>query len=173
MTDFERLIGTLVESDVEFIVVGGLAATVHGSARLKQDVDVVYARSDENIERMVTALAPFEPYLRGAPPGLPFDWSVATVRRGLNFTLVTTIGDVDVLGEIAGGGFYDALVEHTIVVDLFGHKCRCLDLPTLIVTKRPFEGHGAGGHGSIGRGLLRLRITAPDRNDRGFRGMWT
>ncbi len=40
------------------------------------------------------------------------------------------------LGEIAGGGFYDALVEHTIVVDLFGHKCRCLDLPTLIATKR-------------------------------------
>ena len=136
MTDFEQLIGTLVESDVEFIVVGGLAATVHGSARLTQDVDVVYARSDENIGRMVSALVPFEPYLRGAPPGLPFDWSAATVRRGFNFTLVTSIGDVDVLGEIAGGGFYDALVEHTIVVDLFGHKCRCLDLPTLIATKR-------------------------------------
>jgi hypothetical protein len=91
VTDFEQLIGTLVESDVEFIVVGGLAATVHGSARLTQDVDVVYARSDENIGRMVSALVPFEPYLRGAPPGLPFDWSAATVRRGFNVTLVTSM----------------------------------------------------------------------------------
>jgi predicted nucleotidyltransferase len=136
VTDFKQLIASLVESDVEFIVVGGLAATVHGSARLTQDVDVVYSRSHENIERMVTALAPFEPYLRGAPPGLPFEWSTATIKSGLNFTLTTTIGDIDVLGEIAGGGFYDALVEHTIVIDLFGHECKCLDLPTLIATKR-------------------------------------
>jgi hypothetical protein len=136
VTDFKQLIGALVESDVEFIVVGGLAATVHGSARLTQDVDVVYSRSDENIDRMVRALVPYEPYLRGAPPGLPFEWSAATIKSGLNFTLTTRVGDIDVLGEIAGGGFYDALVEHTIVIALFGHDCRCLDLPTLIATKR-------------------------------------
>jgi len=136
MTDFEKLIGALVGAQVDFLVVGGLAATVHGSARLTQDVDVVYARSDDNIARLVAALEPCRPYLRGAPPGLPFDWSTATVRRGLNFTLTTTVGDIDVLGEIVGGGFYEALVEHTVVVDLFGHACKCLDLPTLIATKR-------------------------------------
>lgn len=136
MTDFEKLIGTLVGARVDFLVVGGLAATIHGSARLTQDVDVVYARSDDNIARLVTALEPYQPYLRGAPPGLPFAWCTATVRRGLNFTLTTTVGDIDVLGEIVGGGLYEALVEHTVVVDLFGHACKCLDLPTLIATKR-------------------------------------
>jgi len=136
MTDFEKLIGALVGARVDFLVVGGLAATIHGSARLTQDVDVVYARSDDNIARLVTALEPYQPYLRGAPPGLPFDWSAATVRRGLNFTLTTTVGDIDVLGEIVGGGAFEALVEHTFGVDLFGHACKCLDLLTLIATKR-------------------------------------
>ena len=136
MTDFEQLIGALVGAEVEFLVVGGLAATVHGSARLTQDVDVVYARSEANIARLVAALRPHKPYLRGAPAGLPFEWSTATVQRGLNFTLTTRVGDIDVLGEIVGGGPYEALAEHTIEVDLFGHACRCLDLPTLIATKR-------------------------------------
>ncbi|KPK03288.1 MAG: hypothetical protein AMS20_10955, partial [Gemmatimonas sp. SG8_28] len=63
MTDFEQLIGALVGAEVEFLVVGGLAATVHGSARLTQDVDVVYARSEANIARLVAALRPHKPYL--------------------------------------------------------------------------------------------------------------
>ncbi len=136
MTDFDALIGALGEADVEFIIVGGLAATIHGSSRLTQDIDAVYARSDENIERLVTALRAHEPYLRGAPPNLPFEWSSATIRRGLNFTLTTTIGDIDLFGEITGGGGYEDLLPHSIVVDLFGHECRCLNLPWLIKTKR-------------------------------------
>ena len=136
MTDFDALIGALGNAGVEFIIVGGLAATIHGSSRLTQDIDAVYARSDENIERLATALRAHEPYLRGAPPNLPFDWSSATIRRGLNFTLTTTIGDIDLLGEITGGGGYEDLLPHSIVVDLFGHECRCLDLPWLIKTKR-------------------------------------
>ena len=136
MTDFETLIGALVGAQVEFIVVGGLAATVHGSARLTQDVDVVYARTDANITRLVAALAPLQPYLRGAPPGLPFDWSEATIRRGLNFTLTTIVGDIDLLGEITGGGSYEMLERHTISIDLFDHECKCIDLVWLIKTKR-------------------------------------
>jgi hypothetical protein len=136
MTDFARLLAALHEGEVECIVVGGLAATIHGSARLTQDVDVSYARSDANLERLVRALAPLEPYLRGAPPGLPFEWSVATLRAGLNFALTTSAGSLDLLGEIAGGGRYENLLPHTIVVELFGHEVRCLDLESLIRTKR-------------------------------------
>ena len=136
MTDFRRLLDVLSAGRVEFIIVGGLAATVHGSARLTQDIDVVYARTPENLERLVSALAPHAPYLRGAPPGLPFLWTLETIRRGLNFTLTTALGDIDLLGEITGGGGYDALAPHTVEVELFGYTCRCLDLPTLIRVKR-------------------------------------
>ena len=136
MTDFEAVIRTFSEAGVECVIVGGLAATIHGSARLTQDVDFVYSRTEANIERLVLALRPHSPYLRGAPPGLPFDWNEATIERGLNFTLTTAIGDIDLLGEITGGGDYEALVPRTVNVDLFGRRCRCLDLPGLIRTKR-------------------------------------
>lgn len=136
MTDFERLLETLNAGGVRFIIVGGLAATIHGSTRLTQDIDIVYERSDENIERLTAALRPHQPYPRGAPRNLPFDWSAATIQRGLNFTLTTVLGDIDLLGEITGGGGYEDLVSHSIEVELFGYTCRCVDLPWLIRTKR-------------------------------------
>ena len=106
-TYFRRVLQTLVQGEIDFIVVGGSAAIVHGSATATYDVDVVYSRTRENIRRVVDALSPYEPYLRGAPRGLPFIWDEKTVRMGLNFTLVTNLGDVDLL---AGGGDYKALL---------------------------------------------------------------
>jgi hypothetical protein len=136
MTDFKALLRALTESGVEFILIGGAAATVHGSSRLTRDVDVVYHRAPANIGRLVTALAPYQPYLRGAPPGLPFRWDSATIQGGLNFTLSTELGDLDVLGEIVGGGGYQALLPSTLLVRAFGIECRCLDLDRLIEVKR-------------------------------------
>jgi hypothetical protein len=136
MTDFKALLRTLTEGGVEFILIGGAAATVHGSSRLTRDVDVVYSRTRENMARLVTALTPYQPYLRGAPPGLPFRWDVPTIERGLNFTLVTQLGDLDVLGEIVGGGGYDALLPFTSFIRAFDVQCRCLNLDRLIEVKR-------------------------------------
>ena len=136
MTDFSKLIRVLHEGHVECIIIGGLAATIHGSARLTQDVDVCYNRSSQNLERLVAALKPLRPYPRGAPLGLPFEWSTATVRAGLNFTLTTTAGAIDLLGELAGGGRYENLLAHTVAVTLFGHQLKCLNLDWLIKTKR-------------------------------------
>ena len=136
MTQLERLLTALCDAEVEFIIVGGVAARAHGSSRLTDGLDVAYARSPANLSRIVTALAPFSPYLRGAPFGLPFDWSVATLRVGLNFTLTTTAGAIDLLGEIAGGGQYDALRSHTITVTAFDRELQLLDLPWLIHVTR-------------------------------------
>lgn len=136
MTQLERLLTALCDAEVEFILVGGVAARAHGSSRLTDDLDVVYARSPANLTKIVTALAPFAPYLRGAPLGLPFDWSVATLRAGLNFTLTTSTGAIDLLGEITGGGPYDALRPLAITVTVFGRELQLLDLPWLIHVKR-------------------------------------
>lgn len=136
MIDFAAVLRAFEDAGVDSIVVGGLAATVHGSARLTQDVDFVYSREPRNIKRLALALQSHSPYLRGAPPGLPFEWTAATIARGLNFTLTTAIGDIDLLGEIAGGGDYQALLPHTIEVEILGHRCRCLNLPALIHAKR-------------------------------------
>lgn len=136
MIGLERLLDAFANAGVEFIVIGGIAARAHGSARVTQDVDVVYARSDRNIRRLVDALAPFTPYVRGAPPGLPFAWSTATVTAGLNFTLATTIGDIDLLGAVTGGGRYEDLVAHSVSLDAFGHPTLVVGLDWLIHLKR-------------------------------------
>lgn len=136
MTAFTRLLETLVGNDVRFVVVGGVAATVHGSARLTQDLDVVYARDEANLSRLVEALSPLQPYLRGAPEGLPFTWDVETLAAGLNLTITTTLGDLDLLGEITGGGDYGKLVDDAIVVQLDEVDFLCLALQRLIDVKR-------------------------------------
>ena len=136
MTDFARLLRALVDAAVDFIIVGGAAATAHGSSRLTLDLDVVYSRQPDNLDRLVTSLQGLDPYLRGAPPGLPFKWDPETLSRGLNFTLTTSAGDLDLLGEITGGGGYEQLLLHTTRIELFGLTCMCLDLPTLIRVKR-------------------------------------
>jgi predicted nucleotidyltransferase len=136
MNDFERILVALGSAEVAFVIIGGVAATVHGSARLTSDIDVVYERSRSNIERLVEALAPLKPYLRGAPAGLPFRFDVETVRRGLNFTLTTEAGPMDVLGEVTGIGDYAAVLAVSDGVLLFGASYRCINLDALIVAKR-------------------------------------
>ena len=136
MTDFSTLLRTLHDRDVAYILVGGAAATVHGSARLTLDVDVVYRRTPDNLARIVEALAPYAPGLRGAPADLPFQWDVETLERGLNFTLTTMIGPIDLLGEIAGAGTYAQLLPDTEEVTAFGVACRCVTLERLIHLKR-------------------------------------
>ena len=88
MIDFESLLAALSSERVEFIVIGGFAATIHGSAHVTVDLDIVYGRNGANIGRLVAALAPFAPYLRGAPAGLPFRFDVPTVEHGLNCRFV-------------------------------------------------------------------------------------
>lgn len=136
MNDFERILTSLRSAHVAFVIVGGVAATVHGSARLTSDVDVVYERSRANIECLVRALTPLNPYLRGAPAGLPFKFDVETVRRGLNFTLTTDAGPMDVLGEITGVGDYGAVLAVSEELALYGAPYRCINLDALIVSKR-------------------------------------
>jgi|SRR5580704_6596313 hypothetical protein len=135
MTDFGGLLAALEQASVEFLVVGGAAATAHGSVRLTVDLDLVYRRTPENLARVVEVFRTLAPYPRGAPAGLPFSWDERSLKQGLNFTLTTTLGAVDLLGEITGGGDYDALLPHTIVLEPFGVKCRCLSLRKLIEVK--------------------------------------
>src|SRR5499427_584688 len=136
MTDFGRLLTILTQAEVEFIVIGGFAATAHGSAHVTVDLDVVYGRTESNIARLASALQPLQPYLRGAPPGLPFRFDAETLRRGLNFTLTTDLGPLDLLGEITGGGGYEQLLPYSINVSVFETECSLLGLERLIHVKR-------------------------------------
>jgi len=97
---------------------------------------VVYARSDDNLDRIARALRPLAPYPRGAPPGLPFDWSTATLKRGLNFTLTSRAGSLDLRGGVGGGGSFGEWRATSRPLRTFGRHVRVLDLDALIRAKR-------------------------------------
>ncbi|HXG55177.1 MAG TPA: hypothetical protein VNJ03_07325 [Vicinamibacterales bacterium] len=158
---FGTLLRALADGHVRFIIIGGVAATVHGSARHTRDIDVVYARDDENVRGLVTALAPYAPYLRGAPAGLPFRWDTATVRAGLNFTLTTAAGDIDALGEVVGGGGYENLVRDSEEIEAFGVRALCVTLPMLIALKR------AAGRPKDHEVLAELELLLEERGNTG------
>jgi predicted nucleotidyltransferase len=134
--DILALVRVLADEGVDYIIVGGVAANIHGTARTTLDLDIVYGRSPANVAKLAKALASYQPYLRGAPSGLPFTWDEVTIHRGLNFTLTTTLGDLDVLGEITGGGRYEDLIARAEPIELEGRRCWVVTLPTLIALKR-------------------------------------
>jgi len=136
MSDYRTAILALAAARVDFIIIGGIAAALHGAARATYDLDVVYARDAGNLQRLVDAFAGARPYPRGAPEGLPFRWDSETLARGLNFTLKTDLGDVDLLGEVTGGGGYEALLPHSQPVEIDGYTCRVITLPKLIAVKK-------------------------------------
>jgi hypothetical protein len=136
LTRLDGIVQLLHRGGIKSILIGGIAAAAHGSPRVTQDVEVVYDRSVENLRRIAETLAAAHPYLRGAPPGLPFRLDVATLNSGLNFTLTTDLGPLDLLGEVAGGGRYEDLSAHCVEAEVFGVQCKVLDLDTLIATKK-------------------------------------
>jgi len=133
--ELEKLLPALVQAGVEFILIGGVAGIVHGSARATYDVDLVYSRNKENFQRLAKALLKHNVRLRDAPEGLPFSWNAKTIRSGLNFTLTTGLGDIDLFGEVAHGETYQDLLSHSFDVEAFGVRFKCIDLPTLIRIK--------------------------------------
>jgi predicted nucleotidyltransferase len=135
-TDYAKILQVLAQNNVRFLIIGGVAANLHGSARATFDLDLVYARQRSNLANLVSALAPYRPYLRGAPAGLPFKFDEQTLRNGLNFTLETSLGDLDLLGEVIGGGNYEQLLPHTIELEAFGSRFKCVTLERLLQLKR-------------------------------------
>lgn len=133
-SNFQRLFALL--GGLEFVVIGGVAALVHGSATMTYDVDLCYFRSHENIERLCRALADVHPTLRGAPKEVPFRLDPPTVQAGLNFTLDTDLGALDLLGEVPPLGGYAQVLEHAETAELFGFPIAVLSLDALIRVKR-------------------------------------
>lgn len=124
--------------------VGGVSATIYGSSRATYDLAICYSRKRENVRRLVGALAPLHPYPRDFPPGLPFIWDDVTLANGGLFTLVTDIGGIDLIADVAGVGTYEAAVLHSTRVSLYGREVSNLDLRAfnrIEVGRRPSQGH--------------------------------
>lgn len=135
MTDLTTLLYRLAASNVQFILVGGLAAVIQGAAIATFDVDIVHQRSAENVDRLMVFLDAIHAFFRGRPdPPLPPSRSVLL---GPGHSLFTTqLGPLDVLGAIEGGRGYEELLPDTLTIPIEGYSLHVLSLETLIQLKR-------------------------------------
>ena len=134
--DYQSILAALDEHDVEFVVIGAVALVLHGSARVTRDLDICYSREARQLQRLAAALKPFRPTLRGADDDLPFTLDAATLRAGLNFTLRTSRGDLDLLGEVTGIGGFAATKRLSVVMTVYARNVRVLSLDGLERAKR-------------------------------------
>lgn len=134
---FASILRGLVEANVKFVVVGGVAAAAHGASRVTSDLDIIYKADDKkNLIALGKTLAGWNAYPRGIEQGLPFIMDDHTLHAAPLLTLSTSEGDLDVLASISGVGDYEKVLKHSEEVEAFGVKFRILDLPTLIKAKR-------------------------------------
>ena len=126
----------LTDSEIRFIVVGGLAATAHGSRRVTDDIDICYDTSKSNVERLATLLLDWEAYPRGIEAGLPFFMDARQFRITPIMTLTTREGFIDVLDIVKGVGTFRECRDRSISVEAFDVRFRVLDLRALIDAKR-------------------------------------
>lgn len=126
----------LAQAGVRFIVIGGVAANLHGSARVTFDCDVVYDPAPDNRERLIALLREWGAWLRGAPQELPFVLDDRTLRINPVLTLRTRLGDLDVMDRVAGVGDYAAVLARSKATVFEGTPLRVLELDALIASKR-------------------------------------
>jgi predicted nucleotidyltransferase len=136
MTDAAAFLKLFAAHDVQFVLIGGQALVAHGSAYVTYDTDICYQRTPVNLAALVAAFATIHPYLRGVPPGLPFCFDVPTIEAGLNFTLDTDYGKIDILGEVSGVGSYDQVLAQSVEKTIYGSSVRILSLDGLIAAKK-------------------------------------
>jgi predicted nucleotidyltransferase len=126
----------LRSNGVKFVVVGGVAATAHGSRRVTDDVDICYERGRANVTRLAQLLSEWDAYPRGIDRGLPFFMDARQFRTTPIMTLTTREGFIDVLDVVKGVGDYSKCRVRSAEVGAFGIRFRVLDLPALIDAKR-------------------------------------
>ncbi|MEP7148229.1 MAG: hypothetical protein ABI857_05040 [Acidobacteriota bacterium] len=125
----------LSQAGVKFVIVGGIAIRSHGGNYITEDLDICYDRTRDNLKKLDDALAPLNPRPRGFDEKLPFIFDWSTLQHGANFTFKTSMGDVDLLGEVKGLGAYDDLVKDSISVDLDSFATQILSIGGLIKAK--------------------------------------
>ena len=135
MTEIREVIRALVEAGARFVIIGGVALRLQGSAYITLDLDLAYERTRDNAQRVASALRRFGPRPRGFPSDVPFVFDAQTLMSSEVLTLATTAGDVDLLAVVKGlGGFaeVDAAAE---TMDFDDFSVRVLSVDGLIAAK--------------------------------------
>lgn len=130
------ILQVLQSKEVDFVLIGGIAAAAHGSPSVTQDLNVCYSRQRKNVEQLAKALHELEARLRGAPEDVPFLLDAKTLEMGDHFTFSTIHEDFDCLGHPAGSTGYEGLAAGADLIDFDGLRVMVASIDDLIRMKR-------------------------------------
>jgi hypothetical protein len=125
----------MVRHQVRFVIIGGFGGRLRGSPTVTGDLDVCYARDEENLDRLASALGELHATLRGAPEDVAFQLDARTLAAGDHFTFATDAGSLDCLGTPAGTTGFSDLVANADRLDLDGLPVDVASLDDLIRMK--------------------------------------
>jgi hypothetical protein len=131
-----EILGSLVARGVDFVVIGGLAAVFHGSARITQDLDITYSPEPANLEMLGGALLDMNARLFGIEEDVPFAPDARSLASTEILTLATDLGKLDVLRSPSGAPRYPELRDAAVLVPLEAFAVRVASPAHLIAMKR-------------------------------------
>jgi predicted nucleotidyltransferase len=134
--ELAALLRRLEDASVEFVVIGGIAAIAHGSPQITQDLDIVFATDEANLERLGRALTGLNARLRGVAEDVPFVPDARTLRHIRVLTLDTDEGRLDVMVQPDGSKGYEQLLAGSIEAIVGGTAVRVAGLDDLIAMKK-------------------------------------
>jgi hypothetical protein len=131
-----ELVQALVDGDVEFVIIGGVAVILQAMPRFTKDLDICYSVDAKNLDRLGDVLVALGAKLRGAPDDLPFVPDGRTLRQTQILTLETPKGDIDLLSQPDGAPDYETLRKHALTVELAQREVHVASIDDLIAMKR-------------------------------------
>ena len=134
MPNLVELLKRLIDHRVEFVMIGGFAATMLGSSMVTHDLDICIPFTEENFRHVLSALHDVHPRHRENKQPLSHDMS--RLLRFKNLYLLTDWGPLDIVGIVSELGSYAELLPQSIEIELFDRRCRVLDINALITSKR-------------------------------------
>ena len=135
--DPELLFTTLARHQVQFVLIGALAARLQGLPRFTQDADITPAKDAENLKRLAAALHELDArvYTEQIPEGLPFDCSPQMLARADMWNLTTKAGRVDLAFIPSGTDGFSDLAPRAVRFELYGHALLAARLEDIIRSK--------------------------------------
>lgn len=155
--DAEEILRRLVGRGVDFVVIGGIAAVLHGSPRNTFDLDVCFSCDHGNREALGAVLTELHARLRGVDETVPFVADAATLRKVELLTLSTDLGDLDVMTRPAGAPGYETLRRGAERFDLGDFHVLVASIGDLIAMKRAAGRDKDLGDAAELEAILRLR----------------
>jgi hypothetical protein len=130
------LVGALVEGDVDFVIVGGVAVILQAMPRFTKDLDICYSTDQDNLDALGNVLVALEARLRGIPEPVPFVPDGRTLRQTQIMCLTTPTGDIDLLVNPDGAPSYKSLRSRADIMELGGHSVRIASIEDMLTMKR-------------------------------------